>query len=200
MGATGRVKEPINGEAAAVANWLMITFLVVAGLVLALVQPTAFGAEAFGVYAKRCEDASNSEAADEKIRACSEIISTNPQAAWAYNNRGLAWSITGKNTLAIADLTKAIELAPNYADAYYNRGNVWLDHERPDQAIKDYSAAINLNAQNADAYRNRGLAWERLDQISKSLNDALSAFRLDPRMVDAKHDIDRYQYRLQSKK
>jgi tetratricopeptide (TPR) repeat protein len=178
----------------------MISYFAVACLVFALVHPAEFGAEASGEYAKRCEDASNQEAVNEKIRVCSEIISTNPQAAWAYNNRGLAWSITGKNTLAIADLTKAIELAPNYADAYYNRGNVWLDHERPDQAIRDYTAAIDLNAQNADAYRNRGLAWERLDQISKSLNYALSAFRLDPRMVAAKHDIDRYQYRLQRKK
>jgi len=65
-------------------------------------------------------DLSNSEVADginyEKIDF------TNPNSAWAYNNRGLLFKSCGELQNALNDYNKAIEISPSLALLYYNRG------------------------------------------------------------------------------
>ena len=45
-----------------------------------------------------------------------------PEDADAYYMRGVVYLKQGQNDRAIADFTKAVELAPNFAKAYCNRG------------------------------------------------------------------------------
>ena len=61
---------------------------------------------------------------DHAIADYSQAIRLNPDYAEAYNNRGLAYSLTGKTEMAnaIADYSQAIKLRPTYAYAYNNRG------------------------------------------------------------------------------
>ena len=55
---------------------------------------------------------------DTAIQACGALIDANPTEsealAWAYNNRGIAAAAKGDLLNAIADYSKAIELAPQY--------------------------------------------------------------------------------------
>ncbi|TRZ95050.1 MAG: tetratricopeptide repeat protein, partial [Dehalococcoidia bacterium] len=47
--------------------------------------------------------------------------------------------------LAIADLSKAIELNPDYALAYYNRGNTYYRKKQADLAIADYNKVLEMS-------------------------------------------------------
>jgi len=55
--------------------------------------------------------------ADEPVAACTRILALNPNDAFAYNNRGLAYFRNGDYDRAIADADQAIELNPKYAAA-----------------------------------------------------------------------------------
>lgn len=68
---------------------------------------------------------------EEVIRIFTESIQFDPSNAGAYLNRGMAYERINHMQQAIADYSKAIELAPDYAKAYYARGTLlwYLDDE-----------------------------------------------------------------------
>jgi len=57
-----------------------------------------------------------------------------PDYAEAYNNRGLAYSLSSKSEMenAIVDYTQAIQLRPDYACAYNKRGVAYMANGHPD--------------------------------------------------------------------
>jgi tetratricopeptide (TPR) repeat protein len=59
-----------------------------------------------------CAD-SKSTPPDRSIATCSEVIRTDARAAWAYNNRGLAYFNKKDYDRAIADYNRAIEINPS---------------------------------------------------------------------------------------
>ena len=61
-----------------------------------------------------------------------------------YHNRGLLYGMTGKNALAITDLTKAISLRPDYASAYKVRGLVYKQMGNAKAAAADLQKAEQL--------------------------------------------------------
>lgn len=79
---------------------------------------------------------------------------------------------------AIADLTKAAELAPDVAYIYYNRGNLYaLSGDMP-AAYEDYTKALALAPYLAEAYFNRGLAQLYMKDTQKGLIDLSKAGEL----------------------
>jgi tetratricopeptide (TPR) repeat protein len=54
---------------------------------------------------------------DQAIQDLSQAIRLDPQSAFPYVNRGVAYDETGKHDLAIADLTEAIRLDPRLPKA-----------------------------------------------------------------------------------
>ena len=54
----------------------------------------------------------------------SRTILVNPRHAAAYIDRGIAYQVKGDKDRAVADFTKAIEIAPRI-EAYKNRGNAY---------------------------------------------------------------------------
>ena len=91
---------------------------------------------------------------EEAIQVFTESIRLNPLNASTYLNRGMAYERINNMQQAIADYSKAIELAPDYAKAYYVRGTLlwYLDD---DTSIGDMMKAAELG------YR---LAKDFLDQ------------------------------------
>jgi len=91
---------------------------------------------------------------EEAIRVFTESIQSDPSNAGAYLSRGMAHERINHMQQAIADYSKAIELAPDYAKAYYARGTLlwYLDDET---SIRDLSKAAELGY---------GLAKDFLDQ------------------------------------
>ena len=95
---------------------------------------------AIGARADRYDDCNQEQDLDRAIRGCTQIIERRQQEsqenrALAYSNRGNAYGKKGDVDRAIADYTKAIELAPTRALAYYNRGVTYGRKGDVDRAI-----------------------------------------------------------------
>lgn len=94
---------------------------------------------------------------EEAIRVFTDFIRSDPSNVGTYLNRGMAYERINHMQQAIADYSKAIELAPDYAKAYYVRGTLlwYLDD---DTSIKDLMKAAELGY---------GLAKDFLDQKTR---------------------------------
>ncbi|MGB3459922.1 MAG: tetratricopeptide repeat protein [Halobacteriota archaeon] len=105
---------------------------------------------------------------DEYERAIIEdynkTIELDPNYAYAYYNRGNAYSDLMQYERAIEDYNKTIELDPNYTHAYNNRGNAYYYLMQYERAIEDYNKTIELDPNYAYAYNNRGLARSKLEE------------------------------------
>ena len=84
----------------------------------------------------------------------------------------------GRDSAAIRDFDKAIQLKPDHADAYFNRGNAKLDLEQYTAAINDYDKAIQLKPDLAEAYINRGVTKGLLKRNWEAKQDLRTALRL----------------------
>jgi tetratricopeptide (TPR) repeat protein len=92
---------------------------------------------------------------DAKIAGCSALIAAGDKdpsdLAIVYYNRGAGHDAKKELDLALADYSKAIELAPD-AETFAVRGWVYQRSGRRDDAIADYSRAIALSPEGTQAY------------------------------------------------
>ena len=88
---------------------------------------------------------------DDAIADYDKAIALNPNHAYAYNNRAVAYGIKGDLDRAIADLDKAIALNPNDATAYTIRGNAYYVKGDYDRAIADYRKALEIDPSYSNA-------------------------------------------------
>ncbi len=153
------------------------------------------------------------------INILSEAIRLEPTNAMLYLNRGVARAemidfISSINTTerisidsdmalrttpkrtynyneAIADLSRAAELAPEVAYIYYNRGNLYaLSGDMP-AAYEDYTKALALAPYLAEAYFNRGLVQLYMKDTQKGVMDLSKAGELG--IKEAYGILKRYQ-------
>jgi tetratricopeptide (TPR) repeat protein len=89
----------------------------------------------------------------------------------AYLDRGLAQEAAGKHDLAVADYSKAIEIAPNDQHAYGNRGDSYLGLQQWDKAVSDYDKAIQIDSTQAGNYLGRGIANNQLGKPADAAKD-----------------------------
>jgi tetratricopeptide (TPR) repeat protein len=92
------------------------------------------------------QDCFQSQKAELRIRACSEIIQRSPNDATAYHNRAVAYALAGDTDSAIADYSKVIEIAPSNATAYENRGRAYASRGDYTNAVADANKAKDLMA------------------------------------------------------
>jgi tetratricopeptide (TPR) repeat protein len=94
-----------------------------------------------------------------RLRACSLLIKSGQPSDLntpvAYNNRGVAYTETGKRELAIQDFNEAIALFPAYAIAYSNRGLAYENSGQNERAVADFDQPLKLNPKYSGAYNNR---------------------------------------------
>ena len=90
------------------------------------------------------------------LMACSGRNEGDPKDAQAYLDRGNSHLQKGNWDQAIADFSRALELAPKSDDAYFGRGRAYAFKRDLDRALADYSQALELNPKLAEAYDNRG--------------------------------------------
>ena len=81
-------------------------------MVRALVFALLMMLSATGAWADRDSDCEQTRILDLKINGCSKLIKLNPNDAFAYYNRGLAYHRKGDKGQAIADLRKVLEIDP----------------------------------------------------------------------------------------
>ena len=124
-------------------------------------------------YLARGDQYSDLKDYDHAIADYSEAIRLKPDYAEAYNNRGLAFALSSKRSLAsaIADYSQAIQLRPEYVYAYNNRGVAYMASGQPDAALRDFNRALQLQPNFPQAYSNRGNAFYRQGRIDLAIAD-----------------------------
>jgi tetratricopeptide (TPR) repeat protein len=102
-----------------------------------------------------------------------EFLRANPNSAKAYNDRGVAYRMNGKQKEAIACFTKAIEIDPAYAQAYNNRGISYGSSEIKNYtlALYDFDKAIEIEPQNGEYYFDRAILYFDKKDYDKSWED-----------------------------
>jgi tetratricopeptide (TPR) repeat protein len=106
-----------------------------------------------------------------------------PDRAIAYAWRGIAYSHLKRWEDAVADFSRAIELAPKDPGPWINRSGAYLELNQPGRALADCSRAIELNPLSAQAYGNRGVAYFKLGQPEQAIADYDKSIALDERII-----------------
>lgn len=70
------------------------------------------------------------------------VLGKNVLIALTYNNRGMAYFLSGSYEKAIADLSQAVEINPDFSLAYMNRATAYLINKQYREAVNDYSSAL----------------------------------------------------------
>lgn len=108
----------------------------------------------------------------EAIQDFQQAIAKNKNFVAAYSNRCLAEVEIQDYQSAIADCTRAINLAPRTSsEAYLNRGLAYYRQGNYPAAIADYNQAIALKPYNFRAYYNRGIANASIGNYQQAIAD-----------------------------
>lgn len=110
----------------------------------------------------------------------SQAIQQDPNAVWAYYNRGVALMRINNNDSALVDFNKTIELEPKHVFAYNNRGAIYAMRGDSQQALNDFETAIKVYPGLAVTYYNRGNYYQAHDDYDQALRDYNTAIKLDP--------------------
>lgn len=121
-----------------------------------------------------------------------ENPSENLRDAQAYCASGDAHRRKLERDLAIADYTKAIEIAPEFAPTYCDRGRVYMAKAQYDLAILDFTKAIEISPSSGVGYMERGHAYTEKCEYELAITDYTKAIETNPSWVGG------YYYRGQA--
>ncbi|MBX9722107.1 MAG: hypothetical protein K2X81_11975, partial [Candidatus Obscuribacterales bacterium] len=101
-----------------------------------------------------------------------ELGESNQLAYMWYEGRALAYNTLGKETQALADFSKTIELKPQYIPAYYYRGRIYNNRKESEKALSDFNFVIESNpGWNPDVYYSRAVSNLSLGNSLESARD-----------------------------
>ena len=90
-----------------------------------------------------------------ELEDAKEDVRNNPDDAWAHNNLGFAYGISGKHKEAIESYKQAIEFDPDYAKAHYNLGLAYIWSKDRDSALEQYTILKTLDTEMANELFNK---------------------------------------------
>lgn len=108
---------------------------------------------------------------EEAIEVYTKVIAIRPDAAIAYNQRGICYYSQGQVDTAISNFQKAIELEPDYSLAYNNLGTAYFAKGEIDKAIENISFALEFNDKDVEAYKSRAIAYFNKKEYEKAQED-----------------------------
>lgn len=111
-----------------------------------------------------------------------------PTDAAGFMRRGMADASRGEFARAIADLTRACQLAPTDADCLYQRGLAYSRSNQPKAALADFSAAIQRRPDDFEAYLARA-QLEEDSQAAAAQTDLDAVDRIAPPQADQRLDL-----------
>jgi tetratricopeptide (TPR) repeat protein len=103
----------------------------------------------------------------------------NPPAV-VYEARGLVRTKLQDYAGAVADYSRALEIAPGSASVHVYRGWTYLVSGAPRLARQDFDKAVRLDKKNGDAHVGLGYALVQLDQPQKGVAEVREGLRLGP--------------------
>jgi tetratricopeptide (TPR) repeat protein/predicted aspartyl protease len=116
-----------------------------------------------------------------------EAASDEPQDAAGFSRRGTAFAARRDFEHAVADLTRACELAPEEPNYFYERGVAKWENKQPGPAMADFDQAIKLKPDDVPALVARAelrLMGKDVPQATEDLNaaDRAAAKEADARL------------------
>lgn len=120
---------------------------------------------------------------DRAANLLTEAIETNPKLIPAYVLRGLANASRNKLEEAIADYSKAVELAPDDERPRLLRAAVHQVRKDFDKAIADIDFALKKNPGNSELLSTRGICRAQQGDEEGALKDFEAAVKADPKNV-----------------
>jgi tetratricopeptide (TPR) repeat protein len=121
---------------------------------------------------------------EQAIEELDHVIATAPQPdAEAYLLRGTCWLEKENYPKAIADFTKAAELAPDNVKVFSRRATAELRKTDYAKAIEDFSTAIAMDPDARD-FDGRGVAYMESTNDNAAIDDFSEAIRLAPTSID----------------
>lgn len=119
-----------------------------------------------------------------------------PTDASALARRGTASAARHDYASAIADLTRACELAPGESSYFFERGRVHWENRQPDLALADFDQAIQLKPDNLEALLARASLRAGRRAVTEAVTaDLEAADRAAPKEADAHLQIGNlYEY------
>jgi tetratricopeptide (TPR) repeat protein len=117
---------------------------------------------------------------DDALRYFTAAAILRPHSGHAHWDLAVTLERYGNQDEAIAEYTKAIEMAPSNAVIFNSRGDLYRKLRQHDRALADYSKAVDLKPDFAEAWWDRATAYADLHQYDKALADQNKALELDP--------------------
>jgi len=111
----------------------------------------------------------------------SDTIRKFPNAARAWNFKGVTLAEQSSWDSAYVYFDRAIRIMPNYSQALNNRAAMRIRRGDTNGALADVSRAIALNSTYRDAYANRAIVYSMLGERENSIADNRRAIQLEPR-------------------
>ena len=102
---------------------------------------------------------------------------------------GHAYLATGKTNEAIAELTRALEIAPNSDEAYRRLASAYLAAGRPNEAIQMHLKAIEKNPYYWLNHNALGGTYYRLGAYDKAVEEFKRVIEIEPDNVNGYNDL-----------
>lgn len=109
------------------------------------------------------------------------VSADQPTDASGFARRGAAFASRHDFEHAVADLTRACELAPSEPSYFYQRGLAHWGNRQPDLALADFDQALGLKPDDLPALVARADLHVRRREISAAITDLDAADRVAPR-------------------
>ncbi|MDR3464315.1 MAG: tetratricopeptide repeat protein [Xanthobacteraceae bacterium] len=132
----------------------------------------------------RCVNKGWAFSPDQAASGCTVAIKSGKWSgqdlAWAYRDRGLAYSHAHDFDRAIADLEQSIKLDPKPAIAHLSLGNAYAAKRDFARAIASLDRAIEIDPKYATAYNDRGIIYDHKGDYDHAIADLVKATELNP--------------------
>ncbi len=123
---------------------------------------------------------------DRALADYNEAIRRDPEEPLAYFDRGVLLATRKRSYVrAIADFTRALEIAPNSIEALVHRGDAYGQMGDFARALADLDRAVGLAPEFQRVYFFRGLTQSRRGKSDFALADYNAALKIHPQYVDA---------------
>lgn len=117
---------------------------------------------------------------EEALRHFDRAVAINPEADFAWCNRGRALINLKKYEEALASYDRAVAINPEYDAAWYNQGLCLGVLKRFEEAVASFDVAIAFKPDNNDAWCCRGLALADLGRYEEALASYDQAVAIKP--------------------
>ncbi|GEM_PF-2173956 len=114
------------------------------------------------------------------LQNINRAIDLEPDNAEYHNDRGVIFSVIGREEEAIKNFNKAIILDSNNVGFYLNRGSALSETGRYKEALSDFDTALRLDSENSLVHYARGATFNDMGKYKLALKDLDIAIELEP--------------------